>query len=180
LNCNNFFINLVNVVQARQAEADQVVKLAYVKWLASLLEHQSGVELMMVCNFWEDVLQLSLTAKDVRVKKESIRFMSKLLDKTIEPDEWFAKNFITCLMAHLSEALQRDDHFAPTLKLIGDILDYFLEEILLGEKSFRVVFVFLENFQMEENIAKYKVASQSKSLAYDLGKIMFVMQFLEL
>jgi hypothetical protein len=85
LNCNNFFIKLVNIVQARQAEADQAVKLAYVKWLASLLEHQSGVELMMVCNFWEDVLQLSLTAKDVRVKKESIRFMSKLLGQDDRP-----------------------------------------------------------------------------------------------
>jgi hypothetical protein len=196
LNKNNFFIKLVNVLKARQTGVAPSVKLAYVKLLSSFLEHKSGIEWMIACTFWETVFQFSLTDQDERITKESTMFMSKLLETTVDCDENFCDEVVKRIMSPLGENTSRSikastdlgdvsdevasKHLKPALKLIGDILQHFLEGVLLDREDYRVVFSFLQNFHVEERISDFMIIAQSKCLVYDIGKIMFIMQFLEL
>jgi hypothetical protein len=196
LNNNNFFIKLVNVLKARQNGVALSVKLAYITFLSSFLEHKSGMELMIACNFWENVFQFSLTEQDEQLTKESTRFMSKLLETTIDCDEDFCDEVVKRIMLPLGENTYRSikastdlgdgrdevasQHLKPTLKLIGDVLQYFLDGMLSGKKDYRVLLIFLKNFHLEERISDFMIIGQSKCLVFDVGKIMFVMQFLEL
>jgi hypothetical protein len=196
LNNNNFFIKLVNVLEARQNGVALSVKLAYITFLSSFLEHKSGMELMIACNFWENVFQFSLTEQDERLTKESTMFMAKLLETTIDCDEDFCDEVVKRIMLPLGENTYRSikastdlgdvrdevasQHLKPTLKLIGDVLQYFLDGMLSGKKDYRVLLIFLKNFHLEERISDFMIIGQSKCLVFDVGKIMFVMQFLEL
>jgi hypothetical protein len=196
LNNNNFFIKLVNVLRARQVGVAGSVKLAYIDLLLSFLEHRSGVNWMIAYNFWEDVFLFGLTDQDELVTKKSALFMSKILEETITYKESFCDDLVRRIMSPLNDNINRsikastdlddldDDaaslHLKPTLKLIGDVLQYFLDGILFDQKDYRVVLVFLKNFHLEETICDLMVVAQSKCLVFDLGKIMFIMQFLDL
>jgi hypothetical protein len=196
LNNNNFFIKLVNVLKARQNGVALSVKLSYIKLLSSFLEHKSGMELMIACNFWENVFQFSLTDQDEDLRKESTMFMSKLLESTIDCDEDFCDEIVKRKMLPLGENVYRsikastdlaDDsdevaskHLKPTLKLMGDILKYFLEAMLFGQEDYRIALLFLKNFLQEERISDFMMMAQLKCLVFDVRKIMFIMRFLEL
>jgi hypothetical protein len=196
LNNNNFFIKLVNVLKARQTGVAPSVKLAYIKLLSSFLEHKSGIEWMIACNFWENVFQFSLTDQDERLTKESTMFMSKLLEATIDCDEDFCDEVVKRIMLPFGENICRSikastnlgavgdevesQLLKPTLKLVGDILQYFLDAMLFGRKDYRVVLIFLKNFHVEEKISDFMIIAQSKGLVFDVGKNMFLMQFLKL
>jgi hypothetical protein len=196
LNNNNFFIKLVTVLKARQSGVASSIKLAYIKMLSSFLEHKSGIEWMVASNFWENVFHFSLADQDECVVKESTVVMSKLLEKTIDVDKNFCDDVVQRIMSLLSENTYRsiraatdsevmDDavasqHLKPVLKLIGDILQYSLEGILFDRKDYRVVLIFLEHLNSEDRISDFMVIAPLKSLVFDVGKIMFVVQFLEL
>jgi hypothetical protein len=196
LNNNNFFIKLVTVLKARQSGVASSIKLAYIKMLSSFLEHKSGIEWMVASNFWENVFHFSLADQDECVVKESTVVMSKLLEKTIDIDKNFCDDVVQRIMSLLSENTYRsiraatdsevmDDavasqHLKPVLKLIGDILQYSLEGILFDGKDYRVVLIFLKHLNSEELISDFMVIAPLKSLVFDVGKIMFVVQFLEL
>ncbi|RZC33048.1 hypothetical protein BDFB_004777 [Asbolus verrucosus] len=196
LNNNNFFIKLVNVLKARQPEAAPSVKLAYIKLLSSFLEHKSGIEWMIACSFWEDILRFSLTPEKADISRESHTLMSKILEQTIDHDENFCNNVVKRIMLPLGETIYKSikafteqiavtnetmsQSLSSTLQLIGNILEYFLEGILLDQKDFRVALIFLKNFHLEERISDFMLIAQNKCLVFDLGKIMFIMQFLEL
>jgi hypothetical protein len=196
LNNNNFFIKLVNVLKARQNGVAPSVKLAYIKLLSSFLEHKSGIEWMIACNFWENVFQFSLTDQDEPLTKESVMFISKLLETSIDCDEDFCNEVVKRIMLPLGENVYRsikasadlaDDsdevaskHLKPTLKLMGDILKYFLEAMLFGQEDYRIALLFLKNFLQEERISDFMMMAQLKCLVFDVRKIMFIMRFLEL
>jgi hypothetical protein len=164
--------------------------------LSSFLEHKSGIEWMVASNFWENVFHLSLADQDECVVKESTVVMSKLLEKTIDIDKNFCDDVVQRIMSLLSENTYRsiraatdsevmDDavasqHLKPVLKLIGDILQYSLEGILFDRKDYRVVLIFLNHLNSEERISDFMVIAPLKPLVFDVGKIMFVVQFLEL
>lgn len=193
LNNNNFFIKLINVLKARQSGVSPSVKSAYIKLLSAFLEHKSGIEWMVICTFWEDIYQLSLL--NSRDLTESTKFMTKLLEKTVEHDEIFCNNVVRRIMQPLGENIYKSvrgsndvlevqnqvtEYLKPTLTLIGTILENFLDRIFFGRNDFSVVLIFLKNFHLEERISDFMVLAQSKCLAFDLSKIMFIMQFLEL
>jgi hypothetical protein len=197
LHSNNFFIELLVLLKAGQiGGVASSVKLAYVKMLSSFLEHKSGIHWIVVCSFWENIFQFSLTTQDGDVTKESTLFMSKLLEKTIDYDEHFCDDVVKRIMLPLDANFYRtikastdledaDDEVAtqrlmPTLKLIGDILHYFLDGILFDKKDYRVAFIFLNNFHLEERISDLMVIAQSKCLVFDVTRIVFMMQFLGL
>ncbi|XP_008197112.1 uncharacterized protein LOC100141760 isoform X5 [Tribolium castaneum] len=191
LNNNNFFIKLVNVLKARQPGVAPSLKLAYIKLISAFLEHKSGVEWMVACTFWEDIYQLSLTNCEPVVEK-STQFMAKLLEATVEYDELFCDNVIKRVMLPLGENVYKSikateaadqvasEYLQPTLTLIGSILEHFLEELLFDRGDFCVLLMFLKNFHLEERISDFMIIAQSKNLVFHLGKIMYIMQFLEL
>jgi hypothetical protein len=196
LNSNNFFIKLVNTLKVRRKGVAPSVKLAYVKLLSSFLKHKSGIEWIIACSFWENVFQFSLTEQDERLTKGSTMFMSKLLETTIDCDEGFCDEVVKRIMSPLVENTYRSikastdlgdasdeiasRHLKPTLNLIGDILQYFLDGTLFGTKDYRVVLIFLKNFHQEGRISNFINIVQWKCLVFDFGKIMFIMQFLEM
>ncbi|RZC37153.1 hypothetical protein BDFB_012736 [Asbolus verrucosus] len=196
LNNNNFFIKLVNVSKARRPEAAPTVKLAYMKLLSSFLEHKSGIEWMIACSFWEDIFELSLTVEKVDITRDSCKFMSKILEQTIDHDENFCNNIVKRIMLPLGETIYKSieifaeeiavtnetvsQSLSPTLQLIGNILEYFLEGILFAQKDFRVALIFSKNFHLKERISDFMLIAHNKCLVFDLGKIVFIMQFLEL
>ncbi|XP_063917687.1 uncharacterized protein LOC135133272 isoform X8 [Zophobas morio] len=195
LNTSNFFIKLVNVAKARSS-CDENVKLAYIGLLGAFLEHTSGIEWMIACNFWEDIYQMSLSNGSDDVVREGRLFVSKILEKTVDLDEGFCSGVVKKMMLPLGENIYKSikassdmrdvseevasRFLKPTLTLIGTSLEYFLEGIYFGEKDFSVVLVFLKNFHLEERISDFMIIAQARCLAFDIGKIMFVMQFLEL
>ena len=181
LNTDNFLIKLINGVKIRLS-----LKSSYIQLLSSFLEHQSGVEWMAACNFWEDVLSLTLST-DCVVVDESCQFLAKLLEATVDCDEDFCDSVVKKIMVSLGENVYRcvktavdvsDEYFRPSLKLIGGVLEYFLKGVLEG-KDFGVLLIFLKNFRLEERICDFMIIARSKTLVFDLSKIMFVMQFLE-
>jgi hypothetical protein len=123
-------------------------------------------------------------------------FMSKLLETTIDCDEGFCDEVVKRIMSPLVENTYRSikastdlgdasdevasRHLKPTLNLIGDILQYFLDGTLFGTKDYRVVLIFLKNFHQEGRISNFINIVQWKCLVFDFGKIMFIMQFLEM
>jgi hypothetical protein len=162
LNSNNFFIKLVNTLKVRRIGVAPSVKLAYVKLLSSFLKHKSGIEWIIACSFWENVFQFSLTEQDERLTKGSTMFMSKLLETTIDCDEGFCDEVVKRIMSPLVENTYRSikastdlgdasdevasRHLKPTLKLIGDILQYFLNGTLFGKKRLPSCSHLLEEF----------------------------------
>jgi hypothetical protein len=126
---------------------------------------------MIACTFWENVFQFSLTDQDERVTKESTMFMSKLLETTVACDENFCDEVIKRIMSPLGENTYRSikastdlgdvsdevapKHLKPALKLIGDILQHFLEGVLFDREDYRVVFSFLKNFHVEQRISDF-------------------------
>ncbi|XP_044272398.1 uncharacterized protein LOC123016210 isoform X6 [Tribolium madens] len=193
LNNNNFFIKLFNVLKVRQSETPTSVKVNYIKLLSSFLEYKSGTELMTASTFWEDILKMAVS-EELHLVKESTSFLELLLTKSIELDENFCNEITKRIMAPLGEnvynLLKSSDkgvpeeitpkNLKPTLKLIGNILVHFLEGILFDQNDFRVLFLFLTNFHLEERIADFMIIAQSQSLVFDIAKIMFIMQFTEL
>ncbi|XP_008197116.1 uncharacterized protein LOC100141760 isoform X8 [Tribolium castaneum] len=187
LNSNNFFIKLFNVLKVRESETGP--KIEYIKLLSSFLEYKSGAELMIASTFWEEVLKMT-TSADPDLVRESTNFLQIFLAKTIDLDENFCNEITKRLMAPLGENVYNvlktaDDgttpkSLKPTLQLIGNILAHFLEGILFGRNDFRVLFLFLQNFHLEERIADFMIIAQSQSLVFDIAKIMFIMQFIEL
>ncbi|XP_044272402.1 uncharacterized protein LOC123016210 isoform X10 [Tribolium madens] len=188
-NIATFCMNL-----ARQPGAAPSIKLAYINLISAFLEHKSGIEWMVACTFWEDIYQLSLTDCETVVEK-STKFMSKLLEKTVENDELFCDNVVKRVMFPLGENVYKStkaseimevadqvvsEYLKPTLTLMGNILEYFLEETLFDRGDFRVLLLFLKNFHQEERISDLMILAQSKNLVFHLGKIMYIMQFLEL
>ncbi|RZC33047.1 hypothetical protein BDFB_004776 [Asbolus verrucosus] len=171
LNSNNFFIKLVNVVKARRPEAATSVKSVYIKLLSSFLEHRSGIEWMVACNFWEDIFRLSLIAETADITRESHKFMSKILEQTIGYDEHFSD-------AITDESVSKD--LSPTLQLVGNILQDIMEGVMFDQKDFRVAVIFLKNYHLEQSISDFTLIARKKYLVFDSGKVMFIMQFLKL
>ncbi|XP_063917681.1 uncharacterized protein LOC135133272 isoform X2 [Zophobas morio] len=191
LNNNNFFAKLIRVTKVRESGAASV-KIAYVKLLSAFLEHEAGVEWMVACNFWEDVLELCVTGSG-GIVKESVSCVGKLLEKAVGHDESFCDGVIKKIMLPLGENIYRcvkassdvsDDAatelLRTSLKVIGDVLEFLLRGVCLEGKDFEVLFLFLKNFHLEERICDFMIVAQNKRLLFDLSKIMFVMQFLEL
>ncbi|XP_008197117.1 uncharacterized protein LOC100141760 isoform X10 [Tribolium castaneum] len=188
LNNNNFYIKLINVLKARHRNVAPSVKLAYIGLLSSFLEHKSGVEFMVVCNFWEDVLKTSLANLSGELCDKSIEFVAVFLEKTIDHDEIFCNGVLKRIVSglglniykchkNLNEASAR--FLQPSLKLITGILDFVFARVLTEQKDFRIAFLFLDNLRLEELIADLISLSQSSPNIY-LIKIIFVVQFLEL
>ncbi|XP_063917692.1 uncharacterized protein LOC135133272 isoform X12 [Zophobas morio] len=188
LNNNNFFAKLVKATKATQSKIKKV-KLAYIKLLSTFLEHAAGVEWLVACCFWEDIIEWSLTGDDDVVAKSTL-LLQKILDKTIDSDENFCDRVVKKIMVPLGENIYRGvkvcgdvsdvEALQPSLKLMGNILEHFLNAVYLEGYNFRVLFVFLRNFHLEERICDFMIIAQNKRLLFDLSKIMFVMQFLEL
>ena len=188
LNNNNFFAKLVKATKATQSKIKKV-KLAYIKLLSTFLEHAAGVEWLVACCFWEDIIDWSLTGDDDVVAKSTL-LLQKILDKTIDSDENFCDRVVKKIMVPLGENIYRGvkvcgdvsdvEALQPSLKLMGNILEHFLNAVYLEGYNFRVLFVFLKNFHLEERICDFMIIAQNKRLLFDLSKIMFVMQFLEL
>ncbi|KAJ3644740.1 hypothetical protein Zmor_022447 [Zophobas morio] len=191
LNNNNFFAKLIRVTKARESGVASV-KIAYVKLLSAFLEHEAGVEWMVACNFWEDVLGLCVTGGG-GIVKESVSCVGKLLEKAVGHDESFCDGVVKKIMLPLGENIYRcvkassdvnedvaTELLRTSLKVIGDVLEFLLRGVCLEGKDFEVLFLFLKNFHLEERICDFMIIAQNKRLLFDLSKIMFVMQFLEL
>jgi hypothetical protein len=195
LNAENLYSKLIQIVRARHPEVAPSVKLGYIKLLSSFLEHKSGIEWIVACNMWEDVLRFSLTNQTIYITREGYKFMSKILEKTIDQHEEFCHTVVKQIMSPLSEnsyksvtsgdMLEISDeiiyqNLSPTLQLVGDILEYFLESVLFAHNDCRIVLIFLRDFHLDQRICNFMMIAQNKYLIFDLGKIMFIMQFLEL
>ena len=191
LNNNNFFAKLIRVTKVRESGVASV-KIAYVKLLSAFLEHEAGVEWMVACNFWEDVLELCVTGGG-GIVKESVSCVGKLLEKAVGHDESFCDGVVKKIMLPLGENIYRcvkassdvnedvaTELLRTSLKVIGDVLEFLLRGVCLEGKDFEVLFLFLKNFHLEERICDFMIIAQNKRLLFDLSKIMFVMQFLEL
>ncbi|XP_044272397.1 uncharacterized protein LOC123016210 isoform X5 [Tribolium madens] len=193
---NNFFIKLVNIVKVRQPDCAPSIKLSYIKLLSSFLEHRSGIEWMIVCTFWEDVYQMCLRDASVEIFKQCTAFISKLLEQTFDYDETFCNNIVKRLMLPLSENIYKlvknandltnsieqivAKDLKPSLRLIGDILENLFEGILVDNKEFRVVLVFLKHFHQDERISDFVKMAQSDCFVFEFVRISFTIQFLEL
>lgn len=161
--------------------------------LSAIVDHQSGVEWMTACAFWEDAIHLTLSPDD-DVRSESTAFLAKLLDKTVAFDEDFCNGVVKRVLLPLGESVYKcleggersatdaaaQKYLGPVLKSIGNLLEYFLDGILLDNKDFQVVLMFFKNFRLEERITDFMVVSKTESIVYDFGKVMFVMEFVEL
>ncbi|XP_063917685.1 uncharacterized protein LOC135133272 isoform X6 [Zophobas morio] len=191
LNNNNFFAKLIRVTKVRESGVASV-QIAYVKLLSAFLEHEAGVEWMVACNFWEDVLELCVTGSG-GIVKESVSCVGKLLEKAVGHDESFCDGVVKKIMLPLGENIYRcvkassdvnedvaTELLRTSLKVIGDVLEFLLRGVCLEGKDFEVLFLFLKNFHLEERICDFMIIAQNKRLLFDLSKIMFVMQFLEL
>lgn len=194
LNGGNFYPNLINVVRARQPEVAPCVKLGYIKLLSAFLEHKSGIGWIIGCDLWLDVLKFSLTNQTVYITREGYRFLAKLLEKTINVNEEFCHRVVKEIMAPLGdgtytiksgEMMEVSDesiyqNLSPSLQLLGDTLEYFLESVLFAQNDCRIVLIFLRDFHLEQQICNLMMIAQNKFLVFELGKIMFILQFLEL
>lgn len=196
LDANGFYTALIRIVRARRPEVAPSVKLGYVKLLKSFLEHKAGVQWIMGCDLWMDVLRFTLSSQTVYITKEGYRFMAKILEQTIEHNESFCHNVVKQIMLPLGENTYKTikttgemmevsdevvyQNLSPTLLLIADILEYFLESVLFAQNDCRILLIFLRDFHLEQQICNFMMIAQNKYLIFDLGKIMFILQFLEI
>ncbi|XP_044272396.1 uncharacterized protein LOC123016210 isoform X4 [Tribolium madens] len=196
LSGGNFYISLINVVKARQPETTPAVKLGYIKLMRAFLEHKSGIQWIVGNDLWIDILKLSLTNQTVYITREGYRFIAKLLEQTVDVDEEFCHRVVKEIMVPLGDSTYKTikpsgdmmeisdetvyQNLSPTLQLIGDTLEYFLESVLFTQNDCRIVLIFLRDFHLEQQICNLMMIAQNKYLVFDLGKIMFIMQFLEL
>lgn len=196
LNNNNFFIKLVNILKLKHTSAAPSLKLDYINLMASFLEHKSGVELMMASNFWEDIHQLGIINQNLSIFEHSHKFMAKFLTKIIEQDQILCCKVVKKILLPLDENIYRSikasldtndnlgetipENLRSTLVLIGNILETLLEGIIHSKSYFGVLVLFLKNFHLEEKISNFLSLARNKCLLFELSKIMFIMQFLEL
>ncbi|XP_044272401.1 uncharacterized protein LOC123016210 isoform X9 [Tribolium madens] len=180
----NFFIKLIRILN--QLNTVPSVQLTYIKLLTSFLEHTSGVEFLISSGLWEDVYQLSLS-NESQIVKESTRFISKFLEETLVTNESFCNNVIKIIISPLVEnghhclKLSEEEAisvFEPSLRLIGQILEHSFERALLGDKDFRIAYLFLEEFIQEKLYDNLFLISEIYRFSSNFLKIKFVIEFL--
>lgn len=110
--------------------------------------------------------------------------MTKLLNKTVSHDEDFTCDVIKRIVAPLREKLKsvKNSDFDSdlTLRLVGNVLEHILEEVLFGKENVRVAFFFLENLHIEDCISEFFEMTQTRGLVLHLAKIIFTLQFFKL
>ncbi|XP_008197115.1 uncharacterized protein LOC100141760 isoform X9 [Tribolium castaneum] len=183
--CDNFFIKLIRILN--QLNAEPSVQLAYIELLTSFLEHRSGVEFLISSALWEDLYQLSLSSEP-EIRKESTKFISKFLDKSLDTDEFFCNNVVKTIMSPLVEnghqclklcLSESDSSFEPSLRLIGNIFEHVFERALLEDKDFRIAYLFLEELRREELYDNLFLISEIHYFSVNFMKIKFVTEFLD-
>ncbi|KAJ3644741.1 hypothetical protein Zmor_022448 [Zophobas morio] len=192
LNNQNFFLKLIKATKARESQVTKI-KMAYVRLLGAFLDHEAGILWMTGSNLWEDVLGLCLASRDGVVVDECSHFVRKILERTLEHDENFCGGVIKRIMLPLGENIYScikgsedvsDDvateRLQPTLKLTGNVLEELVKGVQLEGKDFGLLFLFLKNFHLEGRICDFMMIAQKRPLLFDLSKIVFIMQFLEL
>ncbi|XP_063917696.1 uncharacterized protein LOC135133274 [Zophobas morio] len=192
LNSHNFFLKLIKATKARESKVTKI-KMAYVRLLGAFLDHEAGILWMTGSNLWEDVLSLCLASRDDVIVDKCSRFVRKMLERTLVHDENFCGGVINKIMFPLGENIYScikgsedvsDDvateRLQPTLKLTAKVLEELLKGVQLEGKDYGLLFLFLKNFHMEGRICDFMMIAQKRPLLFDLSKIVFIMQFLEL
>ncbi|XP_063917690.1 uncharacterized protein LOC135133272 isoform X10 [Zophobas morio] len=192
LNSHNFFLKLIKATKARESKVTKI-KMAYVRLLGAFLDHEAGILWMTGSNLWEDVLSLCLASRDGVIVDECTRFVRKMLERTLVHDENFCGGVINRIMFPLGENIYScikgsedvsDDvateRLQPTLKLTANVLEELLKGVQLEGKDYGLLFLFLKNFHTEGRICDFMMIAQKRPLLFDLSKIVFIMQFLEL
>lgn len=163
LNNDLFFSKLVKILYTVPS-----VQLSYIKLLSAFLEHHSGIQFLVISNFWEDIYRLSLTEES----RESSKFLTKFLKKARVFDEFFCNSLVEKIISPL-KIIKNE----TTIRLIASIFENIIESVLLGESDFRIAYLFLENFRSEKLFDNIFLMSQENDVYF--LKIMYVIEYLD-
>ncbi|XP_008197121.1 uncharacterized protein LOC100141760 isoform X13 [Tribolium castaneum] len=171
LNSANFYNKLFGIVN--QPKAVPFVQLAYVELCVSFLEHRPGIDYLISSGLWEHIYRLSLS-NESQVSKESTKFLTKILDATLDSNETFCKNIVKEIISPCELSTTSKVGLESSLRLIGEILEQVLERALVEDKDFRIAHLFLDEFRQK------KLFSESHGFNnVNLVKIMFVVELLD-
>ncbi|KAJ3644738.1 hypothetical protein Zmor_022445 [Zophobas morio] len=145
LNKDSLFLKLIAVLDLREDDR------SYLELLEGFLEHESGVEWIVAYDFWEDVFKSHCD--------ESAHFIAKLLEKTIDREE-FCVRVIKRLIGPVFS-----DCGSSSVALSAGVLENFLRRLDL-----RIPLLFYENCQSIPEL----------SCDFEKNKVVYTLQMLEL
>ncbi|XP_008197120.1 uncharacterized protein LOC100141760 isoform X12 [Tribolium castaneum] len=180
---NSVFIELITIF--KQPDVEPSVKLAYVKLLSSFLEHKPGLEFIIKNDFCEEILRMCLSDESTKVREESTKLVSIVLEKTLDRDDFFCeivKRVLSPLKVNIYDCLKdsNGEVLEPSLKLLAGILEHILVRVVNDGNNIRIALRFLECLRLEELIDDLTLLSQAFYRSISLVKVTFMIQFLEL
>lgn len=164
LNFANIIEDFVEIMR-RIPEPDEYyeIKVSYINLIASFLQHNSGLQWLMVTNYWFDVITMaSQGSLNVEMTKNSITFILNLLEESSKQNAVFCKTAIKMIVTPLtdisvSSSTDKDVSVIETkamkytLNLLNNILEALLERSCIT-RNFTVFDIFVDNFDLEKKL----------------------------
>ncbi|KAJ8977090.1 hypothetical protein NQ317_003644 [Molorchus minor] len=186
INSNNFCERLIEIVGVNSESSPPTIKLGFIKFIASLVNHKLGQEWIMSTQYWTDIMHITLKNQTIYITKEGGKFFARLLDTSIKTNEAFTYKVVHLMMAPLNELLphiQQDDTkpleikdqviyqaLRPTLKLITQILEINLSGVKDGN-DIKLALMFLKTFFLAKRIKNILLIAQNEEFVFDLYNI---------
>ncbi|XP_044758140.1 uncharacterized protein LOC123316242 [Coccinella septempunctata] len=197
LSKHDVYNRVISILQLKNPESLPSIKLGFIKVMTSIISHTSGLAWTIQTTYWQDILALSLQCQTVYIKKEGHLFIASFLDALLKHDLYMCSNIWQTLTTPL--LTKPDDIFmiqenlfevcdekiekfvGPTVSLMNDILEYFIEKILERDSPHVKNFKKIINIPtLVTAITNYLHMVRNQKTTYEIGRVWILLLYFSL